>query len=187
MKHFMTCVLALGTLTLLVGCGQTTTTTHQKSSSTQSSQKMVSHAKQSASSSSQPVTATFKNQVFTSQHVTFKLTGQQVTASSTANRQLFVLYYTVTNEQGKSIVPSDLWEAAVSATQDGHTLTTGNLAFTTDQTQDNNRLNRTVMPLDPGKSVTGLATFEPKNQDPITVTFKDSNGHTVHQSRYPMS
>ncbi|WP_261811037.1 DUF5067 domain-containing protein [Levilactobacillus humaensis] len=186
MKHFITSVLALGTLTLLVGCGQTTTT-NQKSSQTQTSKKAVSHAKPTSSSSSQPITATFKNQAFTIQHVTFKLTGQQVTASSTANRQLFVLYYTVTNQQGKSIVPSDLWESAVSATQDGHTLTTGNLAFTTDQTQDNNRLNRTVMPLDSGKSVTGLATFEPKNQDPITVTFKDSNGHTIHQSRYPIS
>ncbi|WP_225417985.1 DUF5067 domain-containing protein [Levilactobacillus huananensis] len=187
MKHFMTCVLALGTLTLLVGCGQTTNTTHQKSSQTQSSKKVATRAKQASTSSSKPITATFKNQAFTTQHVTFKITGQQVTASSTANRQLFVFYYTVTNQQGKSIVPSDLWESAVSATQDGRSLSTGNLAFTTDQTQDNNRLNRTVMPLDSGKSVTGLATFEPKNQDSITVAFKDSNGHTVHQSRYPMS
>ncbi|NLR08774.1 MULTISPECIES: DUF5067 domain-containing protein [Lactobacillaceae] len=176
----------LGLLLLLSGCGASTSKTPSSSSShaAQTSKKTRSS---SQSSLSQAKTATFTNQQFTIDHVTYKLTGTAVTGSSTANRNLFVLYYTVTNRQSKAIVPSDLWGSAVSAKQNGKPLGTGNLAFTTSQTKDNNLLNHTVMPVKAGKSVDGLATFEPKNTNPVTVTFKDTHGQVIHTSRYTLS
>lgn len=190
---------ALGSLLLLLaGCGapsqqepETNSHSQQSSSTTKRSRSSSSQAafssKVSSSSASQAKTATFSHQQFTINHVTFKLTGEKITASATANRNLFVLYYTVTNHQAKEIVPADIWQAAVSATQNGKQLGTGNLAFTTSQTTDNNKLNRTVMPVKAGKSVTGLATFEPKTMQPVTVTFKDTNHQVVHVSRYPLN
>lgn len=187
----------LGSMLLLTGCGAGQQSAAKKPSSQQepTSQKSRQSATTSSrTNTSQPSaashsavtkTATFSDQTFTINHVAFKLTGSKITASATANRNLFVIYYTVTNHQTTSIIPSDLWQAAVSATQNGHQLTTGNLAFTTSQTDDNNKLNRTVMPVGAGKSVTGLATFEPKGTQTITVTFKDTHGQTIHQSHYP--
>ncbi|WP_143462855.1 DUF5067 domain-containing protein [Levilactobacillus enshiensis] len=196
-------IAALGSLLLLLaGCGspsqqepetgshrQSASTTAQRSSSSSnsSSSQATSSKKVSASSSSQAKTATFSQQQFTINHVTFKLTGEKVTASATANRNLFVLYYTVTNHQAKEIIPADIWQAAVSATQNGKKLGTGNLAFTTSQTTDNNKLNRTVMPVKAGKTVTGLATFEPKTTQPVTITFKDTHHQVVHVSHYPLN
>lgn len=189
-------LVALGSLLLLLaGCGSPSqqepeTNSHsQQSSATakRSSSSQSSSSKVSSSSVSQAKTATFSNQQFTINHVTFKLTGEKVTASATANRNLFVLYYTVTNNQAKEIIPADIWQGAVSATQNGKKLGTGNLAFTTSQTTDNNKLNRTVMPVKAGKSVTGLATFEPKTTQPVTVTFKDTHHQVVHVSRYPLN
>lgn len=179
----------LGLLLLLTGCGASNQKAQPASSSHHASQttKKVSRSSQSSSSLSQAKTATFANQQFTIDHVTYKLTGTEVTGSATANRNLFVIYYTVTNQQSKAIVPSDLWESAVSATQNGKSLTTGNLAFTTSQTKDNNLLNHTVMPVKAGKSVNGLSTFEPKNTDPVTVTFKDTHGQVVHTSHYDLT
>ncbi|WP_203641675.1 DUF5067 domain-containing protein [Levilactobacillus andaensis] len=190
---------ALGSLLLLLaGCGspsqqepETNSHSQQSSATAKSSRSSSSQAtsskKVSASSSSQAKTATFDHQQFTIDHVTFKLTGEKVTASATANRNLFVLYYTVTNHQTKEIIPADIWQGAVSATQNGKKLGTGNLAFTTSQTTDNNKLNRTVMPVKAGKSVTGLATFEPKTTQPVTVTFKDTHHQVIHVSRYPLN
>lgn len=200
MSHVKSLVI-LGSLLLLSGCGagsqsaaktpssqQEPASSSSQSQSSNTSTRQQSQASQSSSSqASRAKTATFSQQQFTIKHVTFKLTGSKVTASATANRSLFVLYYTVTNHQSRSIIPSDLWQSAVSATQNGKKLGTGNLAFTTSQTQDNNKLNRTVMPVKAGKSVTGLATFEPKSTQPITVTFKDTNGQTVHQSHYSLN
>ncbi|MFC6261567.1 DUF5067 domain-containing protein [Levilactobacillus fujinensis] len=188
---------ALGSLLLLLaGCGSPSqqepeTSSHQQSSSTakssRSSSSQATSSKSSTNTSSQAKTAAFSHQQFTINHVTFKLTGEKVTASATANRNLFVLYYTVTNNQTKEIIPADIWQAAVSATQNGKTLGTGNLAFTTSQTTDNNKLNRTVMPVKAGKSVTGLATFEPKTMQAVTVTFKDTHHQIVHVSHYPLN
>ncbi|WP_125583369.1 DUF5067 domain-containing protein [Levilactobacillus cerevisiae] len=196
MSHVKSLVV-LGSLLLLTGCGATnksaakTPSSQQEPASSKSSQATSSSKTQqssrASSSSSVAKTATFSNQTFTINHVAFKLTGSKVTASATANRNLFVIYYTVTNNQGKSIIPSDLWQSAVSASQNGKKLGTGNLAFTTSQTTDNNKLNRTVMPVNAGKSTTGLAMFEPKGTQNITVTFKDTNGQTVHTSTYPLS
>lgn len=178
----------LSLLLLLTGCGATTQKHAASSSSSHAAQtsKKASSSRQSSSSLSQAKTATFQHNQFTIDHVTYQLTGTEVTASSTANRNLFVIYYTVTNHQSKAIVPSDLWTGAVSATQNGKTLGTGNLAFTTSQTKDNNLLNHTVMPVKAGKSVNGLATFEPKNSDPVTVTFKDTHNQVVHTSHYTL-
>ncbi|WP_203640074.1 DUF5067 domain-containing protein [Levilactobacillus wangkuiensis] len=191
-------IAVLGSVLLLAGCGAgnksaaKTPSSQQEpasSRSRQSSSAQSSHTKSSASASSSTAsvtkTATFSNQTFTIKNVAFKLTGSKITASATANRNLFVLYYTVTNHQNTSIIPSDLWQAAVSATQNDHKLGTGNLAFTTSQTSDNNKLNRTVMPVKAGQSVSGLAMFEPKGSQTITVTFKDTHGQTVHTSTYP--
>jgi len=191
-------IAVLGSVLLLAGCGAgnksaaKTPSSQQEPASSRSSQSAApsSHAKSSASSShstSVAKTATFSNQTFTIKNVAFKLTGSKITASATANRNLFVIYYTVTNHQSTPIIPSDLWQAAVSATQDGHKLGTGNLAFTTSQTSDNNKLNRTVMPVKAGHSVTGLAMFEPKGSQTIMVTFADTHGQTVHTSTYPAS
>lgn len=172
----------LSLLLLLTGCGARThqATRHQQTSQSAKSLSSSSHS----SSRTLAKTATFANSQFTIDHVSYKLTGTKLTASATANRNLFVIYYTVTNQQSKAIVPSDLWESSVSAKQDNKSLGTGNLAFTTDQTKDNNLLNNTVMPVKAGKTVTGLATFEPKNLDPITVTFKDTHGQLIHTSHY---
>ncbi|WP_204120902.1 DUF5067 domain-containing protein [Levilactobacillus sp. 244-2] len=192
-------IAVLGSVLLLAGCGAgnksaaKTPSSQQEpasSRSNQSSSVQSSHAKSSVSASSAASvakTATFSNQTFTIKNVAFKLTGSKITASATANRNLFVIYYTVTNHQNTSIIPSDLWQDAVSATQNGHKLGTGNLAFTTSQTSDNNKLNRTVMPVKAGQSVSGLAMFEPKGSQNITVTFKDTHGQTVHTSTYPVN
>jgi len=190
---------ALGSLLLLLaGCGapsqqepETNSHSQQSSSTTKrsrsSSSQAASSSKVSSSSASQAKTATFSHQQFTTNHVTFKLTGEKITASATANRNLFVLYYTVTNHQTRSIVPSDIWQAAVSARQAGKSLGTGNLAVTPSQTQDNNKLNNTVMPLKPGQSSQGLATFEPKGSGSVTVTYQDTHHQTIHQSHYSLN
>lgn len=185
---------ALSLLLLLSGCGASNQKAAQSSGSRHTSQtaKKISNTnrsrrRQSSHSQSQAKTATFANSQFTINQVTYKLTGTEVTASATANRNLFVIYYTVSNQQSKAIVPADLWESSVSAKQDGKTLGTGNLAFTTDQTKDNNLLNHTVMPVKAGKSVTGLATFEPKNLDPVTVSFRDTHGQLIHTSHYDLN
>ncbi|AYM03701.1 DUF5067 domain-containing protein [Levilactobacillus yiduensis] len=179
----------LGSLLILGGCGATKQPSSQQEPR-QSSSTVVSssQSKQRASSSSQKQASstTFHNQTLTVDHTTFKLTGTKVTASATANRNLFVLYYTFTNHQSKAVVPIDLWQTAVSATQSGKTLTTGNLAFTTSQTSDNNKLNRTVMPVKAGQTISGLATFEPKSSQPVTVIFKDTTSKIIHQSRYSL-
>ena len=185
-------IVLLGTLLLLTGCGQKQLSSqqepgHQTATSRSGQTTSSQAASHSSSAASQAPTATFKQQRFTIKDVTFNLTGSKVTASSTANRNLFVLYYSVTNHQAKSIIPNDIWQSAVSAQQSGHQLQTGNLAFTTNQTQDNNKLNRTVMDVAPGKTVTGLAIFEPKNSQPITVTFKDTHHQIIHQSHYPLT
>ncbi|TGD19561.1 DUF5067 domain-containing protein [Levilactobacillus suantsaiihabitans] len=180
----------LGSLLLLGGCGaaQKQPSSQQEPARHHSSSVAVSHASQSQHASSQSApTATFRNQTFTIDQTTFKLTGSEVTASATANRQLFVLYYTFTNHQNKAVVPVDLWQSAVSATQSGKKLTTGNLSFTTSQTSDNNKLNRTVMPVKAGQTIHGLATFEPKSTKPVTVIFQDTHSHTIHQSHYSLS
>ncbi|MCT4488331.1 DUF5067 domain-containing protein [Levilactobacillus parabrevis] len=184
---------ALSLLLLLAGCGATGTKNAQSSSSrrtsqtAQSSHSQRTHSSSSTSQSSQAKTATFANSQFTIDHVTYDLTGTDVTASATANRNLFVIYYTVTNQQSKAIVPSDLWESSVTAKQDGKKLGTGNLAFTTSQTKDNDLLNNTVMPVKPGKTAKGLAMFEPKNTDPVSVTFSDTHGQVVHTSQYNLN
>lgn len=184
---------ALSLLLLLAGCGATGTKNAQSSSSrrtsqtAQSSHSQRTHSSSSTSQSSQAKTATFANSQFTIDHVTYELTGTDVTASATANRNLFVIYYTVTNQQSKAIVPSDLWESSVTAKQDGKKLGTGNLAFTTSQTKDNDLLNNTVMPVKPGKTAKGLAMFEPKNTDPVSVTFSDTHGQVVHTSQYNLN
>lgn len=184
---------ALSLLLLLAGCGATGTKNAQSSSSHRTSQTAQSnhsqhtHSSSSTSQSSQAKTATFANSQFTIDHVTYDLTGTDVTDSATANRNLFVIYYTVTNQQSKAIVPSDLWESSVTAKQDGKKLGTGNLAFTTSQTKDNDLLNNTVMPVKPGKTAKGLAMFEPKNTDPVSVTFSDTHGQVVHTSQYNLN
>lgn len=184
---------ALSLLLLLAGCGASGTKNTQSSSSsrtnqtTKSSHSQRTHSSSSSSQSSQAKTATFANSQFTIDHVTYDLTGTNVTASATANRNLFVIYYTVTNRQSKAIVPSDLWESSVSAKQDGKKLSTGNLAFTTSQTKDNNLLNNTVMPVKAGKTAKGLAMFEPKNSDPVSVTFSDTHGQVIHTSHYNLN
>lgn len=110
---------ALSLLLLLAGCGASGTKNTQSSSSsrtnqtTKSSHSQRTHSSSSSSQSSQAKTATFANSQFTIGHVTYDLTGTNVTASATANRNLFVIYYTVTNRQSKAIVPSDLWESSV--------------------------------------------------------------------------
>lgn len=184
---------ALSLLLLLAGCGATGTknaqssSSHRTSQTAQSSHSQHTHSSSSTSQSSQAKTATFANSQFTIDHVTYNLTGTDVTASATANRNLFVIYYTVTNQQSKAIVPSDLWESSVTAKQDGKKLGTGNLAFTTSQTKDNDLLNNTVMPVKPGKTAKGLAMFEPKNTDPVSVTFSDIHGQVVHTSQYNLN
>ncbi|WP_395321175.1 DUF5067 domain-containing protein [Levilactobacillus parabrevis] len=184
---------ALSLLLLLAGCGATGTknaqssSSHRTSQTAQSSHSQRTHSSSSTSQSSQAKTATFANSQFTIDHVTYDLTGTDVTASATANRNLFVIYYTVTNQQSKAIVPSDLWESSVTAKQDGKKLGTGNLAFTTSQTKDNDLLNNTVMPVKPGKTAKGLAMFEPKNTDPVSVTFSDTHGQVVHTSQYNLN
>jgi len=184
---------ALSLLLLLAGCGATGTknaqssSSHRTSQTAQSSHSQHTHSSSSTSQSSQAKTATFANSQFTIDHVTYDLTGTDVTASATANRNLFVIYYTVTNQQSKAIVPSDLWESSVTAKQDGKKLGTGNLAFTTSQTKDNDLLNNTVMPVKPGKTAKGLAMFEPKNTDPVSVTFSDTHGQVVHTSQYNLN
>jgi len=187
---------ALSLLLLLAGCGASGAKNTQSSNSSRTSQTTKSSHSQrthssssvsSSSQSSQAKTATFANSQFTIDHVTYNLTGTDVTASATANRNLFVIYYTVTNQQSKAIVPSDLWESSVSAKQDGKKLGTGNLAFTTSQTKDNDLLNNTVMPVKPGKTAKGLAMFEPKNADPVSVTFSDTHGQVVHTSQYNLN
>ncbi|KRK37534.1 DUF5067 domain-containing protein [Levilactobacillus parabrevis] len=184
---------ALSLLLLLAGCGATGTknaqssSSHRTSQTAQSSHSQHTHSSSSTSQSSQAKTATFANSQFTIDHVTYNLTGTDVTASATANRNLFVIYYTVTNQQSKAIVPSDLWESSVTAKQDGKKLGTGNLAFTTSQTKDNDLLNNTVMPVKPGKTAKGLAMFEPKNTDPVSVTFSDTHGQVVHTSQYNLN
>ncbi|WP_225428387.1 DUF5067 domain-containing protein [Levilactobacillus yonginensis] len=190
-------ITAISSLLLLAGCGTVNKSGATKPSSQQepatskrndqSHKTSTSHTSSSASSHTQAKTATFANQTFTIKDVAFKITADKITTSATANRNLFVLYYTVTNNGTRDVVPSDLWQSAVSATQNGKKLGTGNLAFTTSQTQDNNKLNRTVMPVKPGKTVTGLATFEPKGNQTITVIFKDTHNQTVHQSTYPLN
>lgn len=180
----------LSSLLILGGCTTTKQPSSQQEPRRQSSSTVISssQSKQRAASSSQKQASstTFHGQTLTIDHATFKLTGSKVTASATANRNLFVLYYTFTNHQNKPVVPVDLWQTAVSATQSGKTLTTGNLAFTTSQTSDNNKLNRTVMPVKVGQTISGLATFEPKSSQPVTVIFKDTNSKIIHQSRYSL-
>ncbi|WP_367295211.1 DUF5067 domain-containing protein [Levilactobacillus yonginensis] len=189
-------ITVIGSLLLLAGCGTVNKSGATKPSSQQEpatskrsgqSHKANNHSSSATSSHTQAKTAIFANQTFTIKDVAFKLTANKITASATANRNLFVLYYTVTNNGTRDVVPSDLWQSAVSATQNGKKLGTGNLAFTTSQTQDNNKLNRTVMPVKPGQTVTGLATFEPKGNQTITVIFRDTHNQTVHQSTYPLN
>ncbi|MFC6274883.1 DUF5067 domain-containing protein [Levilactobacillus tangyuanensis] len=180
-KFYLLSILSLG---LLAGCANQSPA---KTTSSQSSSSSRSRVTSSSSSAQVKPTATFSNQTFTISRVAYRITGEKVTASATANRQLFVLYYTVTNHQTRSIVPSDIWQAAVSARQAGKSLGTGNLAFTTSQTQDNNKLNNTVMPLKPGQSSQGLATFEPKGSGSVTVTYQDTHHQTIHQSHYSLN
>lgn len=185
MKQKQCILLGLLSLILLTGCANQTPTKSVASPSSASSHSQV--VQRSTSSSKAKPTATYSQQTFTISNVVFQITGMKVTASATANRQLFVLYYTVTNHQSKSIVPNDIWQDAVSAQQSGKNLGTGNLAFTTSQTQDNNKLNRTVMPLKAGQSEQGLATFEPKGSAAITVTYKDTHHRSIHQSHYSIN
>lgn len=97
-------IILLGTLFLLTGCGQKQLSSqqepgHQTATSRSSQTTSSQAASHSSSAASQAPTATFKQQRFTIKDVTFSLTGSKVTASSTANRNLFVLYYSVTNHQ----------------------------------------------------------------------------------------
>ncbi|PWF99471.1 DUF5067 domain-containing protein [Levilactobacillus bambusae] len=130
------------------------------------------------------VPATFRQQTFTVKNeASFTLTNHAVENSSTKNRQLLVIRMTVKNLGKREFTPADVWSKYVWAEQDGKRLTTGNLAFSTNQTSDNNLMNRSVMPVKPGQSAKILATFEPKTKSIINVHFTNQK-NTIHVSRY---
>ncbi|QBO35649.1 DUF5067 domain-containing protein [Periweissella cryptocerci] len=171
---------------ILTACGAT------KSNTASSTSKSTAA---SAHKPTKPADIKFTKQTLTTPQGTLTITGHKIAPSGVqentgekADKNQFIIYFTFKNTSAHDVYPADIWDKYVSATQAGKKLVTGNLAWSTAESADNNLLNRSVMPVKAGKQckTLGMFRYPQKTTTPLTVNFTASNKVTIHSIKYPV-
>lgn len=191
-------LLAVGTL--LAGCGNSgdsSSKTEKAKDVTNSKVAKKSSKKKSSSSKSEKATTIptddkhdwfFKDDVFYAGMETYRLTKSEIRDSVDSGKKVLVIYTDITNNSDEEQDPSNVY-MVVHAKQKTDTsnisLDPGMIA--SDENGDNplqeyeDNLNNALLP---GKTVTGIISFELVNDNPVSVEFDNEDFDTIGTKEY---